>query len=136
MRRAITLAIFGLMLLPLPAAAQSTGTSHGQGTMMECSSEQMMHMADMMGDMQHDMTMVNEMLDQMKHDMMMGSDVAIGNMGAGSGMGHMDAMAPMVDMMAEHMAMTGTMMEQMHDEMGMMAAMHEMMGCPAMPGGM
>ncbi len=144
MRRAIALAIIGLMLLPLPGAAQSSSASPGQSGMSQCSSEQMMPMADMMGDMQHQMTMMNEMMDQMKQDMRMGTDMPMSDLGAGSGigmgdrsdMGNMNGAMPTGDIMAEHMAMMAAMMEQMRDEMNMMASMHEMMDCSAMPGRM
>jgi hypothetical protein len=130
MRLAITMAIFALVLLPLPAAAAAQdGMSGGQASMMECSSEHMMKMADMMGQMQHDMTMMTDMMDEMKAEMM-------GSMDHMMPMDQMHPTMPMGEAMGDHMQMMGAMMGQMQHEMETMAMMHEMMSCPMMPGGM
>jgi hypothetical protein len=142
MRLSILAAIFALILLPLPAAAAAQdGMSSGQASMMECSSEHMMKMADMMGQMQHDMTMMTDMMDHMKAEMMggmSGMDQTM-PMGGMDGMVPMDPMPstmPMAEPMTGRMEMMGAMMGHMQHEMEMMAMMHEMMGCPMMPGGM
>jgi hypothetical protein len=139
MRFVISMAILALILLPIPAAAaQQEGMARSQQPVTECSSEHMMMMADMMGELQHDMMMMTGMMEDMKAGMMsgMGGAMPMGGMDSMMPMDQMHGAMPMGQMMGDHMQMMGAMMGQMQHEMEMMAMMYEMMGCPMPPGGM